>query len=130
MKPGRYPKFQNAGNLELGTGHAKEANQRLFLNPTINTTKLFTQELDVDKRGYYSLHLIYETIRKPEVEELPEPEKPLPVLTRKGKSKGGKGKGKGLVAKKVKTEPVNECSSPSVSLYIFNYKGYRSNYIL
>jgi hypothetical protein len=74
--------------------------------------------------------LIHETIYKPEVEEPSEPEKPLPILTRKGKGKGGKGKGKGPIAKKVKTKLVNESSSPSVSLCAFNYQGYRSNYIL
>ena len=91
----------------------------------INTTSLFTQELDVDKWGYYSLHLIYKTIYKLEVEEPLELEKPLPILIRKGK-----GKGKGPIAKKVKTKLVNKCSSLSVSLYIFSYQRYISNYTI
>ena len=86
----------------------------------INITSLFTQELDVNKQGYYSLHLIYETICKLEVKEPLELEKLLPILIRKSKSKG-KGKGKGPIAKKVKTKPINKYSSLSVSLYTFSY---------
>lgn len=107
LSPTRYPDFQQANALDIGTGGDKGQTRRLLLDPQIiNTTRLLVEELERDKTGLPTLHLIYEYVRKPAIETLTETE--VPSLSKgKGSSKG-KGKSKGLSIKKVKTEPTNQ----------------------